>query len=71
MPDAAALGGWTALVTKPLKGEDDEPFYAKLRAEAEQGLITNGEGTLYLRSSLISYDCVTGLHQPSVSWHAK
>ena len=52
VPRVTKPGRMTALVTRPVKGEDDEPFYAKLRAEAEQGLITNGQGTLYLRFML-------------------
>ena len=37
------------LLVEPLSSASDEPFYAKLRVEAERGLLDSGAGKLYLR----------------------
>lgn len=41
-------GDGRALVTTPIAGEDGEPFYVKLRAEAGRDLLEGGRGQLYL-----------------------
>jgi len=40
-------GRMAALVVRPA-GESADPYYAKLRAEADRGLLTDGDGSLYL-----------------------
>ena len=45
-------GRMMAVSITPIQGEDKEPFYAKLRAEADRDLLENGEGQLYLRFML-------------------
>ena len=41
-------GRMMALKTEPKLTKTKEPFYVKLRAEADRGVLRNGEGTLYL-----------------------
>lgn len=48
-----------ALIVKPIIEEDAEPFYAKLRVEADQALMQEGKGKLYLRFGL---DPLYGVH---------
>jgi hypothetical protein len=45
-------GRMSPLSIKPIAGEDGEPFYAKLRAEADRDLLSGGDGQLYLRFML-------------------
>ncbi len=40
------------LIVKPIYSKNDEPYYAKLRVEAERGLLEDGEGRLYVRFML-------------------
>jgi len=44
-PDPAQM---RPLIVKPVSSQWDEPFYAKLRAEAELDLLKNGKGKFYL-----------------------
>lgn len=44
-PDSAQM---RPLIVKPESSEWDEPFYAKLRAEAQLDVLKNGKGQLYL-----------------------
>ena len=52
-------GFFRTLVSKPLLAKTDEPFYTKLRAEADQQLLSLGEGKLYLAFLL---DPIHGVH---------
>jgi hypothetical protein len=56
-PEAAARGivprvprpaGAQALAIEPVVRQEGEPFYAKLRAEAQQSVLSRGEGKIYL-----------------------
>src|SRR5829696_732948 len=40
--------GMTALVSEPAVEKDGKPFYAKLRAEADAAVVSDGKGKLYL-----------------------
>jgi hypothetical protein len=41
-------GNMSPLIIKPQSGPNKQPFYVKLRAEAERGLLGEGKGRLYL-----------------------
>ena len=47
VPRIKITGQMQALKIVPIKN-GDEPFYVKLRAEAESGLLNNGQGQLYI-----------------------
>lgn len=48
VPRLQREGRFQALVAKPQLDESKDPFYVKLRAEADQDLLNNGKGKLYL-----------------------
>lgn len=48
VPRIAKPGSYRALVAEPQLARTSEPFYTKLRAEADQELLSSGEGKLYL-----------------------
>ena len=48
VPRIAKPGTYRALVTEPQLAKAKEPFYAKLRAEADRSLLATGSGKLYL-----------------------
>ena len=52
-------GSYRTLVSSPQLAKTTEPFYTKLRAEADQGLLRSGEGNLYLAFLL---DPLHGVH---------
>ena len=52
-------GFYRTLIANPLLEKTDEPFYTKLRAEADQQLLRSGEGKLYLAFLL---DPLHGVH---------
>lgn len=52
-------GTYRALVSRPQLAKTDEPFYTKLRAEADQELLRSGDGKLYLAFLL---DPLHGVH---------
>ena len=48
VPRLQRQGRFQALIAKPQLDESKDPFYVKLRAEADQDLLNNGKGKLYL-----------------------
>ena len=52
-------GVYRTLISKPQLANTDEPFYTKLRAEADRELLRSGEGKLYLAFLL---DPLHGVH---------
>ena len=52
-------GRFQALIAKPQLDESKDPFYVKLRAEADQDLLNKGKGKLYLGFFL---DPLYGVH---------
>lgn len=50
---------YRTLISRPQLAKTDEPFYTKLRAEADQELLRSGEGKLYLAFLL---DPLHGVH---------
>lgn len=48
VPKIAKPGTYRTLVTEPQLATTKEPFYTKLRAEAERSLLATGSGKLYL-----------------------
>lgn len=59
VPRIRRRGFYRALLAEPQLGKTNEPFYTKLRAEAEQSLLRTGEGKLYLAFLL---DPLHGVH---------
>ena len=47
VPRIEKPGTYRTLVSRPQLAKTDEPFYTKLRAEADQDLLRSGEGKLY------------------------
>ena len=48
VPRLRRQGRFQALIAKPQLGQSEDPFYVKLRAEADRDLLNNGKGKLYL-----------------------
>ena len=48
VPRLQRQGRFQALIAKPQLDDSKDPFYVKLRAEADQDLLNNGKGKLYL-----------------------
>ena len=59
VPRIEKPGAYRTLVSRPQLAKTDEPFYTKLRAEADQDLLRSGEGKLYLAFLL---DPLHGVH---------
>ncbi len=59
VPRIEKPGTYRTLVSRPQLAKTDEPFYTKLRAEADQDLLRSGEGKLYLAFLL---DPLHGVH---------
>ncbi len=59
VPRLKRAGRMSPVKVEPVFTNDNEPFYAKLRAEAGRELLTHGEGQLYLRFML---DPLYGVH---------
>ena len=59
VPRIEKPGTYRTLVSRPQLAKTDEPFYTKLRAEADQELLRSGEGKLYLAFLL---DPLHGVH---------
>lgn len=52
VPRLEKPGRMRPLAIDPIQGDDGEPFYAKLRVEADSDLLKTGEGKLYIRFML-------------------
>lgn len=59
VPRIEKLGTYRALISEPQLAKTDEPFYTKLRAEADRDLLRSGKGKLYLAFLL---DPLHGVH---------
>ena len=59
VPRIEKSGGFRALIAEPQLAKTEEPFYTKLRAEADQDLLRSGNGRLYLAFLL---DPLHGVH---------
>lgn len=59
VPRIEKPGTYRTLISRPQLAKTDEPFYTKLRAEADQDLLRSGEGKLYLAFLL---DPLHGVH---------
>ena len=59
VPRIEKPGTYRTLMSEPQLAKTTEPFYTKLRAEADQGLLRSGEGKLYLAFLL---DPLHGVH---------
>ena len=59
VPRIEKPGAYRTLISKPQLAKTDQPFYTKLRAEADQELLRSGEGKLYLAFLL---DPLHGVH---------
>lgn len=59
VPRISKPGSYRTLISRPQFETTEEPFYTKLRAEAEQSLLANGAGKLYLAFLL---DPLHGVH---------
>ena len=59
VPRIEKHGTYRALISEPQLAKTDQPFYTKLRAEADQDLLRSGEGKLYLAFLL---DPLHGVH---------
>ena len=51
VPRIQKSGSYRTLISEPQLAKTTEPFYTKLRAEADQALLRSGEGNLYLAFS--------------------
>lgn len=59
VPRIEKPGTYRTLISEPQLAKTDQPFYTKLRAEADQDLLRSGEGKLYLAFLL---DPLHGVH---------
>ena len=59
VPRIQKPGTYRTLISRPQLAKTDQPFYTKLRAEADQELLRSGEGSLYLAFLL---DPLHGVH---------